>query len=45
VIVAQGNSAVQMPTSEGEKTEKGNPSASTACGVPEQVMLLEIFKD
>jgi hypothetical protein len=34
-----------MSTSEGEKTEKGNPSASTACGVPEQVMLLEIFKD
>ncbi|KAM0839651.1 hypothetical protein ACQ4PT_060179 [Festuca glaucescens] len=41
VIVAQGNSAVvQMPpTSEGEKTEKGNPSALTACGVPEQVKL------
>lgn len=44
VIVAQGNSAVDetSPTSEGGKTEKGNPSASIACGVQEQVRQKQI---
>jgi chromatin remodeling complex protein RSC6 len=39
VIVAQGNSAVVelSPTPEERKTEKCNSSASTGCGVPEQV--------
>jgi hypothetical protein len=47
VIVAQGNSTVveTPPTSEGEKRDRDNPSALAACGVPEQVMLFEIFKD
>ncbi|VAH05149.1 unnamed protein product [Triticum turgidum subsp. durum] len=39
-VVARGSSAVGeiSPTPE-EKMEKGNPSASTDCGVPEQVKL------
>jgi hypothetical protein len=47
VIVAQGYSTVVKtpPTSEREKREKDNPSSSAACGVPQQVMLFEIFMD
>nr|XP_040259090.1 zinc finger CCCH domain-containing protein 19 isoform X2 [Aegilops tauschii subsp. strangulata] len=39
-VVARGNSAVgEIPPTPEEKMEKGNPSASTDCGVPEQVKL------
>ncbi|XP_044971438.1 zinc finger CCCH domain-containing protein 19-like isoform X2 [Hordeum vulgare subsp. vulgare] len=39
-VVARGNRAVEIsPTPEEKKTEKSNPSASTDCGVPEQVKL------
>ncbi|XBJ16978.1 hypothetical protein VPH35_008488 [Triticum aestivum] len=39
-VVARGNSAVgEIPPTPEEKMEKGNPSASTDCGVPGQVKL------